>query len=176
MSYKEEMYRAMKLLGENPRTFFLGQCVAHSGTTMFHTLRDVPLEKRLELPVFEDTQMGISIGMALAGYIPVSVYPRMDFLLLATNQLVSHLDRFKEMSADQFNPRVIIRSAVGSQVPLMPGPQHSGNYCEALRHMLRNVDVVELKDAGEVVPSYLKALDSERSTVLVEFPDRYDSS
>ncbi|MBS3083577.1 hypothetical protein J4423_02125 [Candidatus Pacearchaeota archaeon] len=176
MTYREELFKAMDVLGQDERTVFLGQCVVNSGTFMYHTLKNIPLNKRLEMPVFEDTQMGMSIGLALAGYVPVSVFPRMDFLICATNQIANHLDKFVEMSAGQFNPRVIVRTAVGSTNPLFPGPQHCNDYCDALRHSVRNIDIVQLKRSEEIVPAYRKALDSNKSTVLVEYPDLYDSS
>ena len=31
------------------------------------------------MPVFEDVQMGLSLGMALNGYVPISCFPRFDF-------------------------------------------------------------------------------------------------
>ena len=176
MTYREELFKAMDVLAQDDRTLFLGQCVVNSGTFMYHTLKNIPPSKRMEMPVFEDTQMGISIGLALAGYVPVSVFPRMDFLICATNQLANHLDKIAEMSSGQFNPKVIVRSAVGSTNPLFPGPQHCNDYCDSLRSSLRNVDVVQLREAAQIVPAYRQALDSPRSTVVIEYPDLYDSS
>ena len=40
--------------------------------------------------------MGMSIGLALNGYIPITCFPRFDFLILAFNQLVNHLDKIKK--------------------------------------------------------------------------------
>ena len=42
--------------------------------------------------------MGMTIGLLMAGKIPVSIYPRWNFLLLAINQLVNHLDKLTEDS------------------------------------------------------------------------------
>ena len=63
--------------------------------------------------------MGISTGLALQGYIPITCYPRFDFLILAMNQLVNHLDKIRHMSFDEFKPRVIIRTSIGSKNRLM---------------------------------------------------------
>jgi len=131
------------------------------------------MEKRIELPIMEDAQLGISTGLALEGFIPISIYSRMDFLILAINQLVNHLDKFEELSNGQFKPKVIIRTSVGSTNPLFPGPQHNQNHCEVLRKMLTNIDVVELLDKDKIMGEYQKALESEKSTILVEFPDLY---
>jgi pyruvate/2-oxoglutarate/acetoin dehydrogenase E1 component len=48
-------------------------------------LNDINTKKRLELPVFEDVQMEMSVGLALENFLPVSTYPKFDFLLLAFN-------------------------------------------------------------------------------------------
>jgi hypothetical protein len=52
---------------------------------MTTTLTEVPRERLIELPVAEEMQMGMTLGMALAGFVPVSIYPRWNFLLLAMN-------------------------------------------------------------------------------------------
>src|SRR5947209_7120780 len=81
--YFDELTRSMTWLAAKPRTLFLGQAVGYPGTAMFNTLRDVPAEKRSEFPVAEEFQMGASIGLALQGYVPISIFPRWNFLLLA---------------------------------------------------------------------------------------------
>jgi pyruvate/2-oxoglutarate/acetoin dehydrogenase E1 component len=175
MKYKEELNRAMKMLAEKDNVFFLGQSVNYKGTGLYNTLDGISREKRIELPVVEDMQMGISIGMALEGLIPVSIYPRLDFLIVAINQMVNHLDKMEEMSSGQFKPKVIIRTAIGSVKPLFPGPQHCQDHTEAIKMMLKNIDVVKLNSAKDVFPAYKKALESDKSTLLVEIPDLYES-
>ena len=54
--------------------------------------------KKLELPVTEEMQMGMTIGLLMNGYIPVSIFPRWNFMLLAINQLVNHLDKLHIMN------------------------------------------------------------------------------
>ena len=174
MKYKEEVNKAMKILAEDPRVLFLGQTVAYPGSIIYTSLEGIPMDKRIELPVFEDTQMGISIGLSLLGYIPVSIYPRFDFLLLAVNQLVNHLDKIEEMSCGQYKPKVIIRTCIGSTNPLNPGLQHCQDYTEAFRQMLTSVVVVKLDKAKYILPSYTVALKWEGSTILVEVADNYN--
>src|SRR5712691_6702526 len=79
MLYFDEIKRAMDWLGKQPRTIFLGQAVGYPGTAMFNTLKDVNPEKRWELPVAEEFQMGLATGMALQGFVPISVFPRWNF-------------------------------------------------------------------------------------------------
>ncbi len=145
---------------------FVGQSVAYDGATMYHSLKGVPQEQRLEMPVIEDFQLGFCLGLSLKGRIPVAIYPRMDFLLLAMNQLVNHLDRLCEMG--DFRPKVIVRVRVGPTKPLNAGPQHCGSYAAQRRGMLRNVKVVEVNHADGVMPTYATALNAHWSTLVVE--------
>lgn len=173
MNYKEELQKATNKLGEEGY-IFIGQNMQYGGTSMFHMIKHLPKNQRIELPVFEETQAGIATGMALAGEKVVSVYPRMDFLILALNQIVNHLDKAEEMSDGQFKPKVIIRTAVGSNAPLMPGPQHRQNYYEALKKMCTNINVFEMLTPEDVKNAYEIAMKSDRSSILIEHPDCYN--
>ena len=157
MKYFEELKRSMEYLAADPATVFLGQAVACPGTAMSNTLKGVSADRKVELPVNEDMQMGMTNGLALQGKLPVSIFPRWNFLLLATNQLVNHLDKFGDMSAGGYQPKAIIRTSIGSQRPLHPGHQHIGDYTDAYRKMLKNVEVVRLEEAEDVYPAYEKA-------------------
>jgi pyruvate dehydrogenase E1 component alpha subunit len=171
--YKSEITNAMTVLGKNPNTIFLGQTVGVKGSPVFQTLENVSLEKRIEVPIMEEVQMGMSIGLALEGYIPISIYPRFDFLTLATNQLVNHLDKIKLLSDGEFNPKVIVRTLIGSTKPLNPGVQHSGNYTSAYKRMLKNTKVIDLKNSEEICSAYEQAMSSTNPTLIVEHMDRY---
>ena len=107
-NYYNELCRAMQWLGSQKNTIFLGQAVECPGTGMSTTLKSVPTSKLLEMPVAEDMQMGMSIGLSLTGIVPISIYPRWNFLLLATNQIVNHLDKIPDMADVPYKPKVII--------------------------------------------------------------------
>jgi pyruvate/2-oxoglutarate/acetoin dehydrogenase E1 component len=170
--YKDEITYAMKRISYNERTIFLGQWF---GTTK-ETLIDVPEEKKIEMPVAEEMQMGISIGLALDGFIPVSCFTRWNFLILAANQLVNHLDKLSEMSNGGYRPKVIIRTSVGSKEPVDSRCQHTSDFTIGFWSMLTNVEVVKLIEPEEVLPAYLKALYREdgKSTILVEYGSSYN--
>ena len=175
MKYQSELTRAMTYLGQDSRTVFLGQAVAYSGTAMTTTLTDVPKEKLIEFPVAEELQLGASTGMALAGFVPVSIFPRWNFLLLAINQLVGHLDKLSAMSQGGYQPKVIIRTGIGSERPLHPSHQHVGDFSHAIYCMLTNIEVIRLDKSEEIFPAYEKALNRTdgKSTIVVEWGDSY---
>ncbi len=167
--YRDALRGAMGWLAGQTNTIFLGQSVAYPGTAMYDTLADVPAERRIEMPVAEDMQMGASIGLALQGYVPITIYPRWDFLLLATNQLVNHLDKLPLMSG--YKPKVIVRTGIGSVRPLDPQWQHKGDYTDAFREMLKTVHVVRLDEPWLIELAYREAYKRDGSTVIVEVSD-----
>ena len=176
MKYAHELTKAMDFLAENPQTIFLGQAVEYPGTVMSATLKNIPKEKLLEIPVAEELQLGITNGLALNNFIPVSIFPRWNFLLLATNQLINHLDKFEVMSQGLFKTKVIIRTSIGSQRPLHPQHQHVGDFTEAFKKVLSMVDIIRLEEPKDIIPAYEKALerDDGKSTILVEYGDYYN--
>lgn len=165
----------MEWLAQQPKTIFVGQTVAGPGTFMFQTLRDCPKERCLEMPINESFQMQFTIGLALDGYIPISVYPRQNFLLLATGDMANMLDKIPAISSKQWLPKVLIRVAVGPDSPVHPGHQHVGNYADAFRKMFSWIDVVEINEPEEIFPAYKHALEREdgRSTLLIEHGNYY---
>ena len=173
MTYKGEIEKAMIMLGKRKNAIFLGQSVKIPGNLLYNSLNKVSNSKKLELPIFEDTQMGISIGMSLNGFLPVSCYPRFDFFILALNQLVNHLDKFQKVSSNEFKPFVIIRVLVGSKKPIDAGLQHTQNYYKEIKSMLKYIDVINLKKTNQIFNSYKKAVNKRKSTVFVEYSEKY---
>ena len=160
--------QAMLRLAAEPNALFLGQNVEYDGNVMFKHLEGIPASQRLELPVAEEMQMGMSIGLALQGFLPVSIYPRLDFLMLAMNQLVNHLDKLVLMSKGEFNPKVIIRTKVGSTRPLNAGPQHTQDHTQALQLMLKRVMVLKITAPSDIMWVYGEAIKSKGSTLIIE--------
>ena len=167
MDFSQAVNAAMRMLAEPAHTLFVGQSVRYDGAAIYHSLEGVPMEKRLDFPVVENLQLGYCTGLSLTGVLPICIYPRMDFMLLAMDQLVNHLDK---LPAFGWSPKVIIRCRVGAKRPLDAGPQHTQNYTSAFRQMLTTVAVYELRRPEDVAPAYALAMNSNRSTIIVENP------
>jgi len=170
--YFVALCEAMQMLA-NAGAIFMGQGVGVNGTTMSATLEGVPASQRLEMPVAEDMQMGMAIGMALEGLLPVCIFPRWNFLLLAANQLINHLDRLPLYSDYGYRPKVIIRTAIPSKEPFNPGPQHDDDFTQAFILMGRTIPFVKLNTVESILPIYTTALRSSNSHVLVEYTEYY---
>ena len=174
--YKDALTESMTLLGQKEDTIFIGQQVLWHGNPMSTTIGEVPKDKLIELPVMEESQMGMSLGMAMFGKFVITFYPRWDFLICATNQLVNHVDKIGLMSKGEWTPNMIIRLGKGSDKPLDPGHQHRGNYIEEFKSMCPNINIVDLKNHNQILEAYNTAYRNGGITLLVEYPELYYSN
>lgn len=171
MRYFDELCRAMNWLAEQEDTIFVGQGVVDGGVFMSGTLAGVPLDKKVEWPVTEAMQMGASVGLGVGGYTCVSLFPRHNFILLAMSELVNVLDKWLELTGTQ--PKIIIRTAVGTTRPIYPGVQHAGDFTEVLKNILTTVEVIDLPEASQIYEAYRHAYNKQGATLLSEYGDYY---
>jgi len=172
-NYYKEVEKSMKFLARNKGTIFLGQSVIYSGNLIYKTLTKVKNSKKIELPVFEEVQLGMSLGMAMNGLFPVTCFPRFDFLLCAMNQLINHADKIKLITNNQYSPQMIIRVLVGAKKPLNGGEQHTQNYVNVIKRMLKTIVVWDLKDEKKILSSYKKAFKNKKINLMVEYSQSY---
>ena len=169
--YKDELTKAMTFLAEKEDTIFIGQQIVYAGNPMSTTLTEVPKEKMIEVPVMEETQMGMSLGLAITGKSVITFYPRWDFLVSAANQLINHADKFENMTGKKVN--VIIRVGVGSKDPLDPGIQHRNDYTQEFKSILQFTKIWELKNSEDIYSIYTNAYNEGGVHIIVEWPELY---
>ena len=170
--YKIALTNAMTTLSKLDETIFIGQQIIYAGNPMSTTLDEVPKEKMIEVPVMEETQMGMSLGLAITGKTVISFYPRWDFLISAANQLINHVDKYELMTGKKVN--ILIRVGKGADVPLDPGHQHKANYIEQFKTMCPNIQVHDLKTWQDVELSYNYVIKEGGIHIMAEYPELYN--
>jgi len=170
--YKIALTKAMSDLAKLDETIFIGQQIIYAGNPMSTTLTDVPKEKMIEVPVMEETQMGMSLGLAITGKTVISFYPRWDFVISAANQLINHVDKYELMTGKKVN--ILIRVGKGANVPLDPGHQHKANYINEFKTMCPNIEIHDLKTWQDVELSYKYAIENGGVHILAEYPELYN--
>lgn len=173
--YKDVLINSMKLLAEKEDSIFIGQQIVWRGNPMSTTLDFVPKEKMIEVPVMEESQMGMSLGLAMAGRFVVTFYPRWDFIICAANQLINHIDKIVLMSDGKWQPNMIIRLGKGSDTPLDPGHQHKGNYFNEFKSICKNIKFYDCKSKVELELAYLDAINTGGINCIIEYPELYDT-
>ena len=90
-------------------------------------------ERVFGTPLAEDAMTGVAIGMALAGLRPIHVHIRMDFLLLAMNQLVNIAAKSHYMYGGTVHVPIVVRSMIGKSWG--QGAQHSQGLYSFFMHV-----------------------------------------
>jgi pyruvate/2-oxoglutarate/acetoin dehydrogenase E1 component len=164
----------MRIFSIQSNSVFVGYNLLF-GSSCYGTLVNVPKDQILEMPVCEGLMTGISTGMAMAGFRPVLIFERHDFMLLAMDQLVNHLNKIALISKGEFQPKVIIRAIVGGTKPFDPGPQHSANYSFQLERLLPQCRVYNCTNAQILKNAYENVFDSRNthSIIIVEYRNLY---
>ena len=80
-------------------------------------------DRVVDTPLSEDAMTGVAIGAALAGLRPIHVHIRMDFLLLAMNQLVNIAAKSRYMYGGAVCVPIVVRAIIGKSWG--QGAQHS---------------------------------------------------
>ncbi len=119
------------------------------GTTLGLAERFGP-DRCFDTPLAEDTMTGFGLGAAINGLRPIHVHIRVDFLLLAMNQLVNMASSFTYGTAGGVKVPLVIRAVVGRGWG--QGYQHSKSLHSFFAH------VPGLKVAAPTTPSDVKGL------------------
>lgn len=115
-------------LDEDPKLILMGLGVTDPkgvfGTTL-GLLKKYGRERILETPTSENAVTGIGIGLAITGHKTVMVHQRLDFFLLAMDQLVNSAAKWNYMYGGQQSVPITIRLITGRGWG--QGPTHSQN-------------------------------------------------
>jgi pyruvate dehydrogenase E1 component beta subunit len=64
-------------------------------------------------PLAEDAMTGFALGTAINGMRPIHIHIRVDFLMLAMNQIVNMISNFRYMTGGQLKIPIVIRAIIG---------------------------------------------------------------
>jgi pyruvate dehydrogenase E1 component alpha subunit len=169
ISYKDAINQSMTELGEEG-AIFIGYNVAY-GDAM-GTLKGVPKEQKLETPVAENLMAGLAIGMSFEGFIPVLYYERHDFMLVASDAIINHIDKIERISHGEFKVPVIIRAVTADAGPFYSGITHSQDFTELFRSAV-SFPVIDPVTGSDVLNAVKGARESGRPMMLIERKSRY---
>ncbi len=119
LAFNEELER-------DPRVVVLGEDVAASGGTYGETRRLLDRfgpERVRDMPISETAIVGAAVGMALVGLRPVAEILLLDFLGIASDQLVNQAAKIYGLSGGRVPVPLVLKTAVGTEAGL--GAQHS---------------------------------------------------
>jgi len=105
-------------LGKNKRMIILGEDVGRDGGVFRVTdgLIDLYKDRVIDTPLSEAGIVGMSIGMAINGLIPVVEIQFEGFTYPAIDQIISHASRLRNRSRGRFTVPLVIRSPIGGGI------------------------------------------------------------
>lgn len=90
-------------------------------------------ERVFDTPLSEDGMTGVAVGAALAGLRPIHVHIRMDFMLLAMNQLVNIAAKSRYMYGGTVSVPMVVAASIGRSWG--QGAQHSQGLHSLFMHV-----------------------------------------
>jgi pyruvate dehydrogenase E1 component alpha subunit len=169
ISYKDAASLAMQELAENG-AIFIGYNVAR-GDAM-GTLKNVPEDQKLETPVAENLMTGIAIGMSFEGFLPVLYFERHDFMMVAMDAIVNHIDKIERISHGEYKVPIIIRAVTADAGPFYSGITHSQDFTNLFRVALE-LPVMDPLTGIELLKAFRGARLSGRPAMVIERKSRY---
>jgi pyruvate dehydrogenase E1 component beta subunit len=90
-------------------------------------------QRVFDTPISENAVTGAAIGAALAGMRPVVIHPRMDFALLAVEQIVNQASNWHYMFGGQVSVPIVIRPTINR------GGEQAAQHSQAFQAMYTHI-------------------------------------
>ncbi|MDJ0270261.1 MAG: alpha-ketoacid dehydrogenase subunit beta [Aigarchaeota archaeon] len=130
LSFAEALNEALREeMRRDERVIIFGEDVAVAGGVYKVTkglLEEFGPNRVIDTPISEAAIVGAAVGAALMGLRPVAEIMYMDFLTIATDQLVTHAAKLRFMSGGQLKVPLVVRTQYS--LGRVHGSQHSQFY------------------------------------------------
>ena len=122
-------------------------------------------ERVFDTPTSENAMTGVGIGLAVAGFKPVMVHQRLDFFILALDQLINSAAKFHYMYGGAIKVPITIRLILGKGWG--QGPTHSQNLIN-LFASIPGLKVVMPSNAKNAYKLLISAINDPNPVVYLE--------
>jgi acetoin:2,6-dichlorophenolindophenol oxidoreductase subunit beta len=160
---RESMHSALKT-NSNSLIYGLG-VTDHTG--IFGTTLGLEDEfggqRVFDTPISEDSMTGFALGLSLSGIYPIHIHIRNDFMLLAMNQIVNSIAKYRYTYGGSFQAPMLIRSVIGRSWG--QGAQHSQSLQSLFGH-IPGLTVVMPSSASRVLETYDYAVNHYPNPVI----------
>lgn len=175
MSFPESIRMAMmQAMEADERVFAYGQGINDPGGFFGSTVgiqAKFGKARCFDVPLSEESLVGIGVGAAILGRRPIYVALRIDFLLLAMNQIVNHAAKWPSMCGYQATVPLTIRSIIGKDWG--QAAQHSGAFHSLFAH-IPELEVVLPSNIEDAPRLLLASIFSDKPTIFIESKPLYE--
>ncbi len=122
-------------------------------------------DRVFDTPLAEDAMTGVAVGASLGGLRPMHIHIRMDFMLLAMNQLINQAAKMRYMYGGAVSVPIVVRVMVGRSWG--QGPQHSQGLQSLFMH-IPGLKVVAPTTAYDAKGCLVAALRDDNPVIYME--------
>ena len=137
ISYVMALNEALRQeMASNNKAFLIGQGTTspwYVGNTTIGLLDQFGEERVIDTPVSESAITGAAIGAALAGMRPILIFPRMDFMHYAMDQIANHAANWYYMFGGQLSVPLTIWAIINR------GGEQAAQHSQALQAMFTHL-------------------------------------
>lgn len=165
----------IQAMREDPRVFAFGEGINDRAGFFGSTegvAAAVGAARCFDVPNCEEALVGMGVGASLAGYRPVMVNLRIEFLMLAMNQIVNHAAKWPTMTGGRARVPLTLRAMIGKYWG--QAAQHSGALYPLFAHV-PGLEVVVPGSFEDAPGLLLSAIRSDRPTILIEEKPLYET-
>jgi pyruvate/2-oxoglutarate/acetoin dehydrogenase E1 component len=166
----------LQAMREDPRVFAFGEGINDRGGFFGSTeglAAAVGNARCFDVPNCEEALVGMGVGASLLGRRPVMVNLRIEFLMLAMNQIVNHAAKWPSMSGGRAQVPLTLRAMIGKHWG--QAAQHSGALYPLFAHV-PGLEVVVPGSFEDAPGLLLAAIQSDRPTIFIEEKPLYETS
>lgn len=125
-----------QLLEKDPKIFLIGQGVTspwYVGQTTVGLIDKFGPTRVIDTPVSENGITGVAVGAALAGLRPILLFPRLDFMYYAMDQLINHAANWHYMFGGQLSVPLTIWAIINR------GGEQAAQHSQSLQGMFTQI-------------------------------------
>ncbi|MEI7833063.1 MAG: alpha-ketoacid dehydrogenase subunit beta [bacterium] len=157
----------------DPEVVLLGEDIALYGGSFGVTrglVDEFGVRRVVNTPISEGGFTGMAVGMALTGMRPVVEYMFMDFMTLATDQILNHAAKFRSVYGEQAKVPIVFRAAAGA------GRSYGATHSQMLEGWFMNIPglkVVAPATAEDAKGLMISAIRDDDPVLVMEHKDLY---
>lgn len=119
----------------------------------------------MDMPISENAMTGIAIGTALAGMRPIMTHQRVDFVLLALDQLINNASKWHFMFGGKASVPLVVRLLIGRGWG--QGPQHSQTLHSIFAH-IPGLKVVMPSNSYDAKGLLISSIEDDNPVIFIE--------
>ncbi len=153
---------------KNPSVIFFAEGVADPSSvygTIAGLSKHIGKERIIEMPVAENALTGVAIGAAMVGKRPVLSFHRVEFALLAMEQIVNNAAKAHYISRGRHRVPLVIRLVVGRGWG--QGPEHSQSL-ETMFALVPGLKVVMPTYPRDAKGMAVAAVEDDNPVIMIE--------